>query len=242
MTKEKKHFDGEIKNLQEVNRRVMVKVASLRTQIGDSKIGLEQEYQRQLNEERQKTKVNYSLSIPDTIQANHFVFQELLEAEYLQKLEELENKNAQAIKDHTTESQRQLADLERTLREQHEAQLESLRKLHEESLSSARTAAATSARLAAEADLKTKHEKHIQQLIASHRQAEQQIQEHHARSMAHMEDQIQKYQHEKSEWSAKLQQQLDQMASDRQGDVGVIKEQVEASDSSVQCIGTSSIT
>lgn len=35
----------------------MVKVASLRTQIGDSKIGLEQEYQRQLNEERQKTKV-----------------------------------------------------------------------------------------------------------------------------------------------------------------------------------------
>ena len=57
MAQEKKHFDGEIKNLQEVNRRVMVKVASLRTQIGDSKIELERDYQRQLNEERQKTKV-----------------------------------------------------------------------------------------------------------------------------------------------------------------------------------------
>lgn len=42
----------------------MVKVASLRTQIGDSKIGLEQEYQRQLNEERQKTKVLFTIHPP----------------------------------------------------------------------------------------------------------------------------------------------------------------------------------
>lgn len=137
------------------------------------------------------------------------------------------------MEEHTSQSQRQLSDLERTLSEQHEAKLASLRKLHEEGLSSARTAAAASARMETEMNLKAQHEKHIQQLTASHRQAEQQIQEHHARSMAHMEDQIQKYQQEKSEWSSKLQQKLDQMASDRQGDVGVIKEQVEASHSIV---------
>ncbi|KAI7880625.1 hypothetical protein K492DRAFT_73238 [Lichtheimia hyalospora FSU 10163] len=186
----------------------MVKVASLRTQIGDSKIELERDYQRQLNEERQKTK-------------------NLLDAEYKQKLEELEKKHAQAIEEHKAQSQHQLSTLERTLSEQYQAKLESLSKLHEESLSSARTSAAASARMQVEASLKAQHEKQIQQLIASHRQAEDQMQEHHTRSVAQMEDQIQKYQDEKSEWSSKLQQKLDQMTSDRQGDVGVIKEQVE---------------
>ncbi|KAI9316652.1 hypothetical protein BX666DRAFT_181708 [Dichotomocladium elegans] len=208
MAQAKSEYDASVQQLQEVNRRVFVKVADLRAKLSAVRAGVEHEYQHKLNKEREKEKKR-------------------LDAEFHRRLNEIQQRHVAAVNEQAKRAQRQVNEIQKKIAKDYEVKLNQLRQSHEASMQEVKDAAMASARLEAEQELKIKLEKQMKLLTSSHRQAEQQILEHHKRSVQQLEAEIQ---HRKDQHQALIEthkQELARLSDERKADVSVIKKEVE---------------
>lgn len=212
IAKERKDHESQLNRLQEVNRLVLGQVATLKSKAGETKMDMQQSYQRQLEEYRAKER-------------------ETIEAEYAAKLQELDDRHKATLQQHEQNTQKHIEQLKKQWEDDHDKAVKALEKSHEETLAQVKKDAAAAVSrepLVQEQEQKSKADLDAQtaQLTAEHEKKLNDMQKEHNKRMAELEERLAKQKEEHDRILENHQQERDRITAGQQEDVAKIRDQV----------------
>lgn len=212
IARERQDHESQLNRLQEVNRLVLGQVATLKSKAGETKMDMQQSYQRQLEEYRAKER-------------------ETIEAEYAVKLQELDDRHKAILQQHEQEAEKRIEELKKQWADDHDKAVKALEKSHEEALAKAKSDAAVAVSrepVVQEQAHKSKADLNAQtaQLTTDHEKKLNDMQQEHNKRMAELEERLAKQKEEHDRILENHKQERDRIAAGQQDDVAKIKDQV----------------